>query len=285
VSAFDDATAVTSVGAGRFRATVSSDWTIGPKPNGGYLLAMLGRAAGQVSPHPDPVAVSAHFVAAPDPGPVAIEVQVLRSGRSVSQVRAELCQDDRVCVAALATLGQLDGEPVHWERAPEPPSVAFATAVPLPGSSPTGARVALMDQVHVRLDAACAGFATGAPSGCGELRGWLALADGAPFDPLSLLLAVDAFPPASFDIARTGWVPTLELTAYLRARPAPGPLRVCQRAQVVAGGRFDETCLVWDASGRLVAQATQLAAIRLGDAAVVSPAAAVPGAAAGQPGR
>ena len=36
-----------------------------------------------------------------------------------------------------------------------------------------------------------------------------------------------------------------------------------QQAQVVDGGRFDEVCEVWDASDRLVAQATQLAAIRI----------------------
>ena len=56
----------------------------------------------------------------------------------------------------------------------------------------------------------------------------------------SLLFAVDAFPPATFDVELTGWVPTLELTAYVRALPAPGPVRVLQRAQPhrrPAGGR------------------------------------------------
>jgi hypothetical protein len=76
------------------------------------------------------------------------------------------------------------------------------------------------------------------------------------------LFAVDAFPPATFDIAFTGWVPTLELTAYVRALPQPGPLRIQHRAQLIDDGRVDETCLVWDRTGRLVAQATQLALIR-----------------------
>ena len=51
----------------------------------------------------------------------------------------------------------------------------------------------------------------------------LRFADGRDHDPLSLLFAVDAFPPATFDVVMTGWVPTLNLTAYLRAVPAPGP--------------------------------------------------------------
>ena len=58
-------------------------------------------------------------------------------------------------------------------------------------------------------------------------------ARGEAFDPASLLFAVDAFPPATFDIEFSGWVPTLELTAYVRAVPAPGPVRVLQRAQLI----------------------------------------------------
>ena len=96
------------------------------------------------------------------------------------------------------------------------------------------------------------------------MRGWLDLPGTAVFDPISLLFAVDSFPPATIDIERVGWVPTLELTAYVRALPVPGPVRVLQRAHLISGQRVDEACFVWDRSGRLVAQATQLAGIRLG---------------------
>jgi hypothetical protein len=106
-------------------------------------------------------------------------------------------------------------------------------------------------------------FLSGEPSGQGELRAWLSLADGSDWDALSLLFAVDALPPATFEVALTGWVPTLSLTAYIRAVPAPGPLRVRFRANVIAGGLVDETADLWDSTGRLVAQSTQLAAIRL----------------------
>ncbi len=75
---------------------------------------------------------------------------------------------------------------------------------------------------------------------------------------------MDAFPPATFEVAATGWVPTLQLTAYVRAVPAPGPVRVVHRAQVIDAQKVDEVCFVWDARGRLVAQATQLAGVRLG---------------------
>jgi len=125
-------------------------------------------------------------------------------------------------------------------------------------------RKAIMEQIEVRLDPDSTGFSVGRPSGRGELRGWLALPGDEAFDPASLLFAVDAFPPATFDIEFSGWVPTLELTAYVRAVPAPGPVRVLHRAQLIDAGRVDESCFVWDKTGRLVAQGTQLAGIRLG---------------------
>ena len=54
--------------------------------------------------------------------------------------------------------------------------------------------------------------------------GLLRFVDGRDPDPLALLYAVDALPPATFDLSgTTGWVPTLSLTAYVRAPPAPGP--------------------------------------------------------------
>jgi hypothetical protein len=116
----------------------------------------------------------------------------------------------------------------------------------------------------VRLEPDSMGFTSGRPSGRGELQGWLALPEDEAFDATSLVFAVDAFPPATFDIEFSGWVPTLELTVYVRALPAPGPVRVLQRAHLIDGGRVDESCFVWDTSGRLVAQGTQLAGIRLG---------------------
>ena len=44
-----------------------------------------------------------------------------------------------------------------------------------------------------------------------------------------------------------------------------------QRAALVEADLFDEVCHVWDSRGRLVAQATQLAGIRVGDAVPARP--------------
>src|SRR2546423_790960 len=204
---FGDVTALSPIDDGRFGGDVSADWTIGGKPNGGYLLAMLGRAATTTGPHRHVIAASAHYLRSPDPGPVTIVANTLRAGRSASQVRTQLHQDGQLCVEALLTTSELDSNASpHWDGgASKPSGAAFADAVPLLGPSPDGRRVAILDQIEVRLDPASLGFTRGQPSGRGELRGWLSLPGGEPFDPTSLLFAVDAFPPATFEVEFTGW--------------------------------------------------------------------------------
>jgi hypothetical protein len=100
-------------------------------------------------------------------------------------------------------------------------------------------------------------------SGSGELRAWLRDDHDGALDPIGLLFAADALPPATAGIVFTGWVPTLDLTVYVRALPAPGPLRLPARTQLIQDGFADEVCEGWDSAGRLVLQSSQLAALRL----------------------
>jgi hypothetical protein len=263
---FASVTALVPSGPGRFAAEIHPAWTIGGKPNGGYLLAMLGRAAATVGPHEHVIAASAHYLRSPDPGQVEIDAQVLRAGRSASQLRVRMSQDEQVCIEALLTTSRLDEttKPYWTDGLPAAGTAGFDEAIRLPGINPAGLPVPIMEQVELRIEPDSFGFGRGAPSGRGALYGWLALPHDESFGPTSLLYAVDAFPPATLDIELTGWVPTLELTVYVRALPAPGPVRVLQKANLIDAQRVDEACWVWDCTGRLVAQGTQLAGVRLG---------------------
>lgn len=263
---WSEVTALTPAGDGSFEAAVDPEWTIGGKPNGGYLLSMMGKAAAAASPHPDVICASAYYLHAPDPGPVVIEAELLRRGRSASQARVRMSQDGQICVECLLITSRLDPRAApYWGRGlPEASGADYESCQRLIPDLSSRLRVAIMDHVEVRLDPASSGFTRGAPGGRGELRGWLALPGGEDFDPAALLFAVDAFPPATFDLEFSGWVPTLELTAYVRALPAPGPLRFLERAELIEAHRVDESCHMWDRTGRLVAQGRQLAGIRLG---------------------
>src|SRR6266705_4020432 len=98
---FDVATAVVPAGDG-FTASVDPGWTIGSRPNGGYLLALATRAALAVTGQPHPLAVSAQFVAPPSLGPADLEVHLLRGGRSVANARVTLVQEGQPRLEALA---------------------------------------------------------------------------------------------------------------------------------------------------------------------------------------
>jgi hypothetical protein len=260
---FSQASSVRARAAGIFAAEVSGEWTIGGRPSGGYLLALLGRTASSLTDSRPVIAASAHYLRSPDPGPVEIAGDLLRSGRSISQVRARLSQGGRPCVEGLVSTGELDPATVpRWDGGvPDIRHTPFDGCIRLPPVTPDGIPVAVLHQVDLRVDPESSGIMTGRPSGQGQLRGWLKLLGEESFDPISLLYAIDAFPPATFDTDFGCWMSTVEMTAYVRAIPAPGPVRILSRVRLIDPQWVDQTCDVWDGTGRLVAQATQLAKV------------------------
>ena len=78
-----------SPGSSRPTSTRSGPWVT--RPNGGYLLALLGRAARHVAGGPDGtwevVSASITYLRPPSLGPARIRTEVLRSGRTAAQVR------------------------------------------------------------------------------------------------------------------------------------------------------------------------------------------------------
>jgi len=101
----------------------------------------------------------------------------------------------------------------------------------------------------------------GAKSDVAALGGWARFRDGRPPDALSLLFFADAFPPPvlNLDAADATWVPTLELTVQLRARPAPGWISGGFQTVARVGGYLEEDGELWDDDGRLVPSSRQLA--------------------------
>ncbi|MDQ1696024.1 MAG: hypothetical protein QOJ03_1377 [Frankiaceae bacterium] len=238
---------------------LDAGWSIGGKPNGGYLMAVLARAATDAAGRPHPLAVSGHFLRPPNGGQAEVRVEVVKTGRTVSTVRATLWQDDRPCLDSLVTAGELAGDPVDYAgvAAPELPSPEECRS-----RAEAPFRVELLDHVDVRLDPATAPFPQ--PNGRPLIRGWMRFHDGADADAMALALAVDAMPPTVFHLQRLGWAPTVELTFLLRGLPAPGWLSFEAVATLLADGWFDESATVWDSTGRMVAQSRQLALVGRG---------------------
>ncbi|MEW2402267.1 thioesterase family protein [Streptomyces sp. NPDC046862] len=270
-SEFDRDTAVTRRGEGVYDIDLSSGWTIISAVNGGYLLAVLGRALADALPHADPFTISAHYLTASEPGPAVIRTDAVRTGRTLSTGQASLFQYDEdgrevERIRVLASYGDLDSLPDDVRTTATPPAFPPMEQCfgPQDGPTPVSGSSAITERLMLKLDPSTLGWALGAPSGKGEMRAWFGLADGRDADPLSLLLAVDALPPTAFELGISGWVPTVELTVHVRCRPAPGPLRISITTRNLAGGFLEEDAEVWDSADRLVAQSRQLARVRLG---------------------
>ncbi|MFD5536546.1 thioesterase family protein [Streptomyces sp. NPDC127079] len=270
-SEFDRDTAVTRRAPGVYDIDLSAGWTIISAVNGGYLLAVLGRALADTLPHPDPFTVSAHYLTPSRPGPAVIRTDTVRTGRTLSTGQASLFQYDDEGneverIRVLASYGDLAALPDDVRTTAVPPAIPPLDQCfgPQDGPAPVDGSSAITERLMLKLDPATLGWALGAPSGKGEMRAWFGLADGRDADPLSLLLAVDALPPTAFELGLKGWVPTIELTVHVRHRPAPGPLRVSITTRNLAGGLLEEDAEVWDSADRLVAQSRQLARVRLG---------------------
>ena len=86
------ATAVTPIGPGQYRAVVDDTFNLRPLPQGGIVTALALRAMEEELADPSQRLRTLHtaFVAQVADGPVDIEVELLRKGRSMSHLRAEV---------------------------------------------------------------------------------------------------------------------------------------------------------------------------------------------------
>jgi acyl-CoA thioesterase len=264
VTAFDEAIAVRAVGEGRYQMRPDDRFAIAGAVNGGVLLASVLRAVLHTSPHPYPVATSAHFLRAPKPEPADVVVDWLKQGKVAATARATLVQDDQPMLETTITTGAL-GDPadvggLSWTG--EPPRLPpVEECEDIQEAQGPRAFSGYAKQVDLRLDPATTGWVHGRPDGTPEMRGYFQLREARDPDAYQLALAVDAMPPVVFGLQVVGWSPTVELTWYMRAVPAPGLLRLAARCRHVSGGWFDEEAEVWDSAGRLVAQSRQIALV------------------------
>lgn len=264
----DRGIALRRTGPGEYAAALDPGWVVGGGLNGGYLSAVIGnaiRAELAEIGQPDPISVSSYFLSPSVAGPATVRVRRVRTGAQRSTVATTLVQvedgQEMERITTLAVFGDLGGttDQIHREL-PVPVLPPPEECVPTLHAPEAFIEVApLLQRFGTRLDPACVGWVGGRPSGKGLIQGWFKLADDRPLDTIALLLVVDALPPVTFDLGLPGWAPTLELTAHVRARPAPGWATVRHATRTVSGGQFEEDCEVWDSAGHLVAQSRQLA--------------------------
>ncbi len=250
---------------GEFAGNLNEHWTIGPKVHGGVMVALCAKAAREAYGRGDageahPVAVSANFLSAPDPGEVRLTTAIRKRGRRIGLVDVELVQAGRASMHAVVTLGEPErtAETLYADTAVadlmsvEPP----ADVLPIGPGHPA----AQINHLSRGCDIRPLVLEARAPGQAPAFRVWVRPRHGA-VDELFALMCGDISLPVPYAVGRRGWAPTVQLTAYLRGLPADGWLRVLCTATQIGQDWFDEDHTVIDASGRIVVQTRQLALV------------------------
>ncbi|MDY6998601.1 MAG: thioesterase family protein [Actinomycetota bacterium] len=268
---FTDAMALTPAGDGAYDGLLNEHWTIGPKVHGGAMLALCANAARMhyaagseagAADGVEPIAVSGNFLWAPDPGPMRVTATVRKRGRRIGLVDVELSQGGRVAVRAAITMGV----PEHHvpPLLSDNPVVPLMTPEPPPALEPIGPGHRMADIVHLAhgcdIRPSLTTFERRSDGGPPLIEYWVRPRGVAP-DVLFALLCGDVSAPVTFGVDRFGWAPTVQLTAYLRATPADGWLRVLCTTTQIGQDWFDEDHIVVDCEGRIIVQTRQLALV------------------------
>jgi acyl-CoA thioesterase len=260
---FDADTAVTDAGGGRYLATVSDRWSlVGGHANGGYGLAICLQALRAQAAYPDPIAVSATYLRRLVPGPAEVLVEPIRSGRRLSVAEARLVQDGKEKLRVVANFADLEAASGRTDMrncAPKLPPPEECLELASHEQLPALTLAARLEYRYPDLP----GWRSGAPAGRLDEEFWMRLAPDPAAgvrdaDTLALAVLVDMASPPVLDLGEFGST-TIELTVYVRGRPAPGWLACRASTRHVIDGYHDEDFEIWDATGQLVAQSRQLA--------------------------
>jgi acyl-CoA thioesterase len=280
---FEQATAVTPVGDGRFRAQVDPGWSTPIAANGGYLAAILVRATqahGALGTDRQLRSLTCHYLRPVSGGPLDVSVEVVRAGRRISTVELRASQDGKETIRALAALAVLD-LPAAGQWEPEPPAVGPPPARDAPliepddyrsrGADgwlgPTPTMPPMFRRVRVAPRIGGVPFSNRPlPTGeAPETGGWIALPEARPIDAAFIALCTDVWwPPAFQPLGRPAIAPTIDLTIHVRADIPPEglpdqPVLGWYRSTAAHGGLMEEDAALFLPDGTLLAHARQLA--------------------------
>ena len=253
---FADDTAVTRVGPGRFTADLHERWSSLVGIHGGYTAAIVVNAmtAAVDDPSRAPRSFATQFASVPRPGPVDVEVNVERTGTSMTTTSARLLQEERVLQVA------------HAASSSTRPGLAYDDHVRPrdagPGDTPRFAPPGgpgHFQNADVRLDPDAVPFSGGDQA---WVAAWLRPLHGEPIDAAWLVTMCDFLPPAVFS-RTTGPIKaaTIEYVVHLATgEPSVPPgeyVYLSCRSPLASEGFALEDATLWAPDGRVLAVARQ----------------------------
>lgn len=261
---FDDAIALTPIGPSRFGARTPPSWMASGRAPGGLVEAQLLAAIEACVDDPErrPLSFTAHLLRAPADGPYEIQVEVLREGRTTTNLSGVITQAGKVIATSLAIFAV--GRPgPDFDELPMP-----AVAPPTPGreldsyippfAHPYGDNIVAQDR------GGPAPFS--APDGPMERIGWVGFAVPRPVDAPGLVMIGDVGMMAwwvRLDHMHT--TATLDHTTHFRADlrhvDVTDMVLISSRTGLVRAGYLDWDVVVWAPDGTVLCQSRQVLAI------------------------
>jgi acyl-CoA thioesterase len=266
------------VSDGHYSATISPEWSLAMAPQGGVVAAIAARAMEAELATGQSLRSFHGVFASPVPvGAVEVVVDVIRSGRSISQVQATVRAVGAAAgFTALAAFGHERSGFAYTEL--EMPAVpgpddcpSYRDPPPAEATLPDGPVFPFWNEVIEGRPALGHAPWDPSPRGAAEVATWsrfehLPADEHGQFDPLALLVAADMMPSAVFEPLgprETGWfAPSVDLTVHLLERPTRTWILNHNRAHYARDGYASAEAALWDPHGldgpTLLAWATQV---------------------------
>jgi hypothetical protein len=256
VTEFDTDTALDAKGDGVFTGNVTDRWMIGGGPNGGYIAGFLMRAFAAISPQPDLLSITTHYVGRPEPGPCEVRVDITSATKSHAFLNASMLQAGTVRAHGIAVFGQRRTDQLVDQLRTSPAVGEPGEGAPREVNTAAPFPMSFLDRFEYR-DPSGQNMFAGTPDEPARVGGWTRLVDR-ELDQIAVPLFADCWPPPMFRRHGPGMAPTIELTVHLRSNPEPGWHWCSFESRTLMGGYVEEDGEIWNESGTLVAQSRQL---------------------------
>ncbi len=277
---FFDAVDVRRVADGRYGADLDERWNLRPLPQGGIITAIAVRAMEAELAHDEQTPRTLHttFAAQVAHGPLEVDVEILRAGRSMSQVRAEVRNPGAprghltTCVFGSTRAGFSFTDLHPPDEIPDPGQCPSFRDPPPPEASSFEPMPFWTELVEGRAVTGHAPWDDYVPDRAERVM-WYRfdeppiLADGR-LDPLALIVLADTMPGAVGEKVGRGerpwFAPSVDLTLHLLDDCRSPWVLAHNRARFAGDGYASADMALWDCGPdgrgcpRLVAYATQL---------------------------
>jgi len=258
--------------SGRYRAEIVPGWGAPVFPNGGVVSALALQAMILELNRPEHVlrTSTTTFASTVTDGAVEIDVDVLRSGKRMSQLRSTIRNTESQDSGhhLMASFGEARaGVEIDSEPAPDVGEPDDYGPFPSPPDGIPAFRVGFFDHIDTRRIKLFQNWEDGWSGGTAEAMRWVSYRESSdPPDIFGLLPLADSMPAAIGQFLGPGHrfyhAPSVDLTLHWFAAPQSKWILTRSRVRFSWDGYVSAEIHLWDQTGRLVAYATQVMILR-----------------------